>query len=237
MNPHVLFEALAYFVGFQIYLRDRRRAGDPIDDSTRWSIVAAAIAGAAVGSRLLYWCVAPAQTLVHWDDLSYLLGGKTVVGGILGGIIAVEFTKRALGVTARTGDVFAVPLAVGIAIGRVGCFLSGLPDRTYGIPTHLPWAIDFGDGIPRHPVQLYESLTMIALAFWLRRIGRRPHRQGDVFRVFVVAYLSWRLAIDFLKPDPRIAGGMSAIQIVALAGVVTYAKDVHRWLRSGMMHD
>ena len=237
MNPHVLFEALAYVVGFRIYRRDRRRAGDPIDDSTRWSIVAAAIVGAAVGSRLLYWSVSPAQTLAHWDDVRYLLGGKTVVGGILGGILAVELTKRALGVTARTGDLFAVPFAVGIAIGRVGCFLAGLPDRTYGSPSRLPWAVDFGDGIPRHPVQLYESLTMIVLAFWLRRLLRRPHHQGDVFRVFVVAYLSWRFAIDFLKPEPTIAGGLSAIQIAALAGVVAYAKDIHRWLRFGMTHE
>ena len=236
VNPHVLFEALAYFVGFQIYLRERRRAGDPIDAATRWSIVAAAIVGAAVGSRLLYWSVDPALTVAHWDDVRYLLGGKTVVGGMLGGVIAVEMTKRALGVTRRTGDLFAVPLAVGIAIGRVGCFLSGLPDRTYGIQSHLPWSVDFGDGIPRHPVQLYESLAMIALAFWLRRLARRPHREGDLFRLFLVAYLCWRLAIDFLKPDPSVVAGLSAIQIAALAGMLVYARDVHRWLNSGIAH-
>jgi phosphatidylglycerol---prolipoprotein diacylglyceryl transferase len=53
-----------------------------------------------------------------------------------------------------TGDVFAIPLTVGIAVGRVGCFLTGLADNTHGLPANLPWAIDYGDGIPRHPAQL-----------------------------------------------------------------------------------
>jgi prolipoprotein diacylglyceryltransferase len=154
VNPHVVFEALAYFVGFQLYLRDRRLTGDPIGDSTRWSIVAAAIVGAAAGSRLLYWCVAPAETLAHWNDLRYLLGGKTVVGGLLGGIIAVELAKRALGVTARTGDLFAVPLAVGIAIGESAVSCPDCPTGRTAFRQACHGRSTFGDGIPRHPVQL-----------------------------------------------------------------------------------
>ena len=225
-----MFDALAYFVGFQLYLRARRRAGDILDNHTRWWIVAAAIGGAAIGSKLLFWLEDPAETLAHWRDPLFLLGGKTVVGALVGGVIAVELTKHVLGVTARTGDLFAVPLTIGIAIGRIGCFLSGLPDRTYGTASSLPWAVDFGDGIPRHPTQLYETLALLALAARLARLSRRPHLQGDLFRLFMVAYMGLRLILDAIKPEVHVALGLSAIQWTALAVLVYYRHDVARWL-------
>jgi len=233
LHPHFVFEALAYFVGLQLYLRQRRRSGDVIDSPTRWSIVAATIVGAALGSRLLYWLEGPSQLLAHWNDVRYLLGGKTVVGGLLGGLIAVELTKRVLGVTRRTGDLFAVPIASGIAIGRIGCFLSGLPDGTYGTPTSLPWGVDFGDGIARHPAQLYEAVFLSVLAFALAHFGRRPHREGDLFKLFMVAYLALRLFLDAFKPELRVALTLSSIQWAALAALVYYAHDVRRWLTPG----
>ena len=61
------------------------------------------------------------------------------------------------------------PIAVGLAIGRVGCFLAGLHDDTYGLPTALPWGVDFGDGTPRHPTQLYEIAVVLPLGWALRR--------------------------------------------------------------------
>ncbi len=136
-----------------------------------------------------------------------------------------------MAVTSRTGDLFAVPLAVGIAIGRIGCFFSGLPDRTFGSPSSLVWAVDFGDGVPRHPTQLYESAALIALAAWLSRVARRPHVEGDVFRAFMLGYMLLRLVLDAIKPEVRLAMGLSAIQWTALAVVIHYRHDVARWLR------
>jgi prolipoprotein diacylglyceryltransferase len=78
--------------------------------------------------------------------------------------------KRYIGLHQSTGDLYAVPLALGIAIGRIGCFLTGLSDNTYGTPTTLPWAINFGDGIPRHPTQLYEIAFLLALIPLLYKI-------------------------------------------------------------------
>jgi hypothetical protein len=91
------------------------------------------------------------------------MGGKTIVGALIFGLISVELIKRYIGLRQSTGDLYAIPLALGIAIGRIGCFLTGLSDNTYGTPTNLPWAINFGDGIPRHPTQLYEIIFLIAL--------------------------------------------------------------------------
>ncbi len=103
------------------------------------------------------------------------MGGKTIVGALVFGLIAVELFKRYIGLHQSTGDLYAIPLALGIAIGRIGCFLTGLSDNTFGTPTNLPWAIDFGDGIPRHPTQLYEIaflLLLIPILYKIVILGR-----------------------------------------------------------------
>ena len=236
LQLHWLFETIAYVVGFRLYLWQRRRRGDVIADGTRWSIVAAAIAGAAFGSKLLYWLEDPALTLQHANDLVFLMAGKTVVGGLVGGLIAVEATKKFIGVRESTGDLFAVPLALGIAIGRIGCFLAGLQDRTYGLPTSMPWGVDFGDGIPRHPTQLYEAAFLACLAWYLARASNtsrvslqsHPHVNGDLYKLFMVSYLGLRLAIDFIKPGLAFAG-LTSIQWVCLLTLVHYRRDIVRW--------
>ncbi len=81
---------------------------------------------------------------------------------MLGGLIGVEIGKKYAGVTESTGDRFVMPILVGLIIGRIGCFIAGLHDDTYGNPTALPWGIDFGDGIPRHPTQLYDIAVRAA---------------------------------------------------------------------------
>ena len=82
-----------------------------------------------------------------------LLGGKTIVGGLIGGLVGVELVKLAMGIRRSTGDLYAPALAVAIAIGRIGCLLTGVADDTSGTPTSLPWGMDLGDGVSRHPTQ------------------------------------------------------------------------------------
>jgi phosphatidylglycerol---prolipoprotein diacylglyceryl transferase len=130
VHPHWVFEMLAYFVGAQLYAGLKRRTGDPLTADQRWWVVAASFVGAAVGGKVVFWLSEPGLTLEHALDVEFLLGGKSVVGGLIGAIAAVEWTKWRLGITTPTGDVFVVPLAVGIGIGRIGCFLTGLEDHT-----------------------------------------------------------------------------------------------------------
>jgi phosphatidylglycerol:prolipoprotein diacylglycerol transferase len=229
-NPvswHFFFESLAYAVAFRIYLAERRNAGDFLDTQTRWNIVIAAIAGAASGSKVLYWFENPAYTAAHWKDVAYLLAGKTMVGALAGGTIAVELAKLRTGLRRRTGDLFAIPLCIGIAIGRIGCYLAGKRDDTYGIPTTLPWGLDLGDGVRRHPVQLYELGAMLLLAVLLARIKQPRFAEGDRFRAFVLAYYGWRLAVDFLKPGIRFEG-LTILQWVCVAGLLWYTPDLWR---------
>jgi len=153
--------------------------------------------------------------------------------------------------------------------------LTGLSDNTYGTPTNLPWAVNFGDGIPRHPTQLYEIAFLIALLPILYRVLKGTSSEneqirivitsgavtkrsgvtaqskdpavagtiteaprhsyvllpGDAFKFFMVAYVSFRLLCDFLKPYPRIFLGLGGIQWACLLTLLYYSRDIARWLR------
>lgn len=208
--------------------------------------MAAAVAGGTLGSKLLYGLEDPRATLLHRNDLAFLMGGKTIVGALIFGMIAVELMKRYIGLQQSTGDLYAIPLALGIAIGRMGCFLTGLEDNTYGIATNLPWGVDFGDGIRRHPTQLYEIVFLLGLIPLLSRILRSVpssasatsgagtrFRSGDAFKFFMVAYLSFRILCDFIKPYPRVFLGLGTIQWACVLVLLYYSRDLVRWSRNG----
>lgn len=228
VHPHFALEAAAYALGLGIYLSRRRR--ERLTDSHNHAVIAGAIMGAAIGSKLLAWAVDPAFLWAHRADPAAWLGGKTVVGGLLGGLIGVEWAKKSSGISVSTGDDLAVPICLGMAVGRIGCFLTGLSDNTEGLPSSLPWAVDFGDGIPRHPAALYEMAFLLALAGPMIMIRRRHPREGDVFRLFMTAYLGFRLFVDFGKPYPRWLLGLGAIQAACILGLLYYAPDLRRWL-------
>lgn len=156
----------------------------------------------------------------------YLVGhggiAKSMLGGVFGAIVAAEVFKHFAGIRQSTGLYFVPGLIMLIAVGRVGCFLAGLPDFTYGVATSLPWGVDFGDGIKRHPVQLYETLTMlIFLAVLLLSYPRQPvfwQRQG--FYVFVLVYAGQRFAWEFIKPYPPVLAGLNLFHWISLVLLV-----------------
>jgi prolipoprotein diacylglyceryltransferase len=150
--------------------------------------------------------------------------GKSVVGGLAGAIIAVEILKRRLGITFSTGLRFAAPLAAAIAVGRLGCFFSGIEDRTYGTPTDLPWGHDFGDGVFRHPVQLYEAIVMVlflaAFVPLLRGGFRIATRAG--FHFFIGIYAAQRFLWEFIKPYGTLIGPFNLFHLICV-GLIGYA--------------
>lgn len=226
IHPHFFFELLSYTIGGQLYVWWSRRRPSTIAPETRGWIMIAALFGALIGSKLVYWLSDPLLFATSLGSPDFIFGGKSIVGGILAGYIAIEITKRFLGIRESTGDSFVVPLCVGMAIGRVGCFLTGLDDHTHGLPTSLPWAIDYGDGIPRHPAQLYEIAFLLLLAPLMAWLESRPHVPGSVFQAFLLAYFSFRFFLEFLKPGVQF-GPFNAIQWVCL---VTVCVTAVRWL-------
>lgn len=211
----MFFEVLAYLVAAAMFVFLRRRRGDTLTGIDRLSLVAAVFVGALVGSRGLAWLDNPEARA---RGLTALMEGKTLVGGLLGAWIATEIEKRRIGIRQATGDLYVFPLAAGIAIGRIGCLLSGLPDGTYGTASSLPWAVDFGDGITRHPTALYESVFVVALGLALVPVWRRS-RLGIVFKLFMASYLAFRLLVDTIKPGHPLALGLTAIQWACVVGL------------------
>lgn len=225
IHPHILFESLAYAIAFRLVLLNVRK--DTIASTQRTSVIVGGMVGALVGAKVLVLFQHINLIWPNWERLLLLIvQGKTIVGALLGGLIGVELTKKIIGVNKSTGDAFVYPLIVGTAIGRIGCFLTGLSDRTYGIATTLPWGVDFGDGISRHPTQLYEILFLLALIIFLKIRSRYHRQEGDLFKFYMIAYLSFRLLIDFIKPDFHPFWGLSAIQMACLLGLLFYHRHI-----------
>lgn len=228
----MLFEALGYAVAFRVLVAERARLGDPvIDPVTRMTLLVIAVAGAVVGAKALSWLEDPATLWAHRTDPAVWLGGKTIVGALLGGLAATELAKPRLGIFVSTGDVYVRPLGIGLAIGRIGCFLSGVTDGTHGVATSVPWGLDLGDGVPRHPTALYEIGWLGVLGVAVEAV--RWRRPGDRFAGWMVGYLGFRLGIEALKTQPFVYGGLSAIQVACLGGLAYYAARGWRLARRG----
>lgn len=220
---HLLCETLAYFVGYRYYIHLKRYHKDAISENNRFYIFLAAAFGAFIGSHAVGVLENP-QDLKHLN-IVYFLGNKTIVGGFLGGLLSVELTKKYLGIKVSSGDLMVYPLILAMIIGRTGCFLAGLDDGTYGNPSNLPWAVDVGDGVRRHPTNLYEILFWVILWISLLLLEKRNAlANGARFKLFLSAYLIFRFLDEFLKPDYFFGFGLSTIQLVCLAGILYYYK-------------
>ncbi|WP_353230897.1 prolipoprotein diacylglyceryl transferase family protein [Novosphingobium sp.] len=152
-----------------------------------------------------------------------LAPSHSIAGAIAGAIAGVELWKWRHGVRVSTGGAFALPLAAGIMVGRWGCLFAGLADQTYGVATRLPWGVDLGDGVSRHPVEIYESLAM-ALFLAVTVAARR--RAADwattrVFYAFVIWYGAQRFGLEFLKPYPKLIGPFNLFHGLCL-GFILY---------------
>jgi prolipoprotein diacylglyceryltransferase len=215
---HTIFDVIAWAAaGLSIYWVTRRSGRQfPPVPAGDWRYIAVLVFGAGVGAVVL-------GTANLW--LSQESGvARSIEGAIAGGILAVELYKRSAHITARTGARFALPLAVGIAVGRIGCYLAGLEDFTYGTPTALPWGHDFGDGIARHPVQLYESAAMAGFAVvYVARVRRNDRFViENGFYLAVGYYGLQRFCWEFIKPYGALIGPFSLFHLLSLF-VMVYA--------------
>jgi prolipoprotein diacylglyceryltransferase len=216
---HTLFDLLAACaaLGMTMFVYNWRlkEAGKKIDSAGPLYGVAllagAAIGGFGAGTLNLYLSSEPGL-------------GRSIVGALAGAIAAVEIFKRARGISGSTGLIFVPAFATSVVVGRWGCFLAGISDETHGTPTALPWGHDFGDGVMRHPVQLYESFTMLAfLVVALVLIGQRNAffmRNG--FYILVLVYAGQRFLWESLKPYGAVVGPFNLFHLIC-AGLVIYS--------------
>ena len=226
LNIHLLFEYLAFFVGFRYYVYLRKRSNDTISSTNRLSIIIGAVFGAFLGSRVFGYLEYPIA-ISNLTEVLQLLNSKTIMGGLFGGLLGVELSKKIIGEQRSSGDLFVYPILLAILIGRIGCFLYGTNDFTYGVETDFFLGMDLGDGIQRHPLSVYEILFLIALWVFLRyKESQFESNQGLLFRVFMIGYFSFRFLIEFLKPNEFLILGLSSIQYLCILCLLYYRKTI-----------
>jgi phosphatidylglycerol---prolipoprotein diacylglyceryl transferase len=195
----------------------------------RLALGLAAFIGGVLGAKLPFAAGSSAGFLTA--D-AWLGDGKTVVAGMIGAYVLVELTKLALEIRVKTGDTFALPLALSMAVGRWGCFFNGC---CYGVSTELPWGVNFdvaGSATKCHPTQIYESLFHLAMAVVLmellwRGLWRRHHLQ-----IYLIAYGAYRFLTEFIRPEAVWWLGLTYYQWLAVVLVVglTVQWIVEAWL-------
>lgn len=224
---HGIFEFIGVFIAFRYYLYLSRKHNDGINRTNRIWIIIAATFGAVLGARIIGSLELAYEYKITADKLGYFWGNKTVLGGLLGGMLSIELVKKIIGEKRSSGDLIAFPLMLGMIIGRIGCFSAGMFEETYGVPTTLLWGMDLGDGLMRHPVTLYEILFLISIWLFLVQLEKRyTLTEGSRFKIFLMAYCLFRFLLDFIKPGWRYVFGLGTIQFTALAGLLYYYRYI-----------
>lgn len=217
---HLALEALAFWIGGALYFRLKKK--DTLTENQRPWIIVGGCLGAAIFSKLFFWLEDPQWFVQHITSVEALMMGKSLVGALIGGWIGIETAKKIVKVQSATGDSWVIPLAVGIMVGRLGCFLTGFYDRTYGTDTTMPFGVDFGDGVLRHPLQLYEITWLAGLIGFLTWRAKKPYQQGDLWKLFIIGYMTYRFFAEFLKPVPHVYFGLDVEQVAAICVYLYY---------------
>ncbi|BDI28646.1 hypothetical protein CCAX7_006970 [Capsulimonas corticalis] len=203
--------ALGYGVGLAAWMGMARRR--KLATSGMAIVMMAGALGGLVGAHIAQWIVAGSD-------------GKSVLGALAGGYLAAMVCKRSLGIRRPTGDLFAVALSAGEAVGRWGCYFAGC---CYGKPTNEPWGI-WGHGAMRHPTQIYLSAAnavILAILLWCDR--KRPP-ENTLFFLQGALYCAARFAIEFFREGSVLALGLTAAQWACAAGFVFFAVKLQRLL-------
>jgi phosphatidylglycerol:prolipoprotein diacylglycerol transferase len=236
---HEFFVALGVLAAAIIFVVEANRTGvlEKHGDAMQW-IVIGALLGGAIGAKLsAVW-----RYVSHVADPTIvgllLQGGRSILGGLAGAYVGAVTAKRLVGYRRRTGDLFAPGVALGMAIGRLGCLLS----EQIGTPTRMPWGITLSEqdattlsrnvpdcawcvaGVPLHPSFVYEiafELAMfVALWWWLRP---RPHAEGDLFKVYLLTYAIFRFFVEFVRGNDVVWGGLTRSQLFLIPSTLLLA--------------
>ena len=209
--------AVAALVGLWLFRRELRRSALP---DAALDAAVAGLVGGMLGAKLL-WIIEhlgeePVRALV------FSRGGMSWFGGFAGGILAGLVVMERKGLPKVAVLAAATPaLAIGQAIGRIGCLLVG---DDYGRPTDLPWGIAFPQGLPPtslpvHPTQLYEAVALLPLAWLLVRWRRERRPDNFVLGAYLTLAGSIRFLIEFVRVDVRVLGVLSVAHLASLMAI------------------
>lgn len=226
--------AVAALVGLWVFGRELQRSGLP---AAAGDAAMAGVFGGLLGAKLLW--VAEHLGEEPFRDLILSRGGMSWFGGFAGGVgTALLIMRRQHLPIVATLAASTPALAIGHAIGRIGCFLVG---DDYGRPSDLPWAVAFPRGLPPtdvrvHPTQLYEMLALFVLAWLLIRWRRRRMPDAIVLGRYLVLAGAIRFAIEFVRVNQRILGPFTLAHIVSFAMVAVGAIVIVRAPRQARLY-
>lgn len=213
------FVALGLLAGILVYYLEARKQ-NVLNENSQY-IVLGSLVGGVIGAKLLELLINVKYfpAIISIDNLFF---GKTIIGGLIGGFIGVRIVKKILNITEKKGNIFAPAVALGVGIGRMGCFLRGC---CYGKATNLPWGVDFGDGVLRHPTQIYELIFMLGMFIYLELIKDKVRESGKLFKILMISYFVFRFFIEFIRVEEVAFFGLTAFQIISIIAIIYLLRD------------
>jgi phosphatidylglycerol:prolipoprotein diacylglycerol transferase len=234
-GPMVLLGFLAahYFIKREL---DRRG----IDPQLATSLITAGILGGLAGAKL-YFVLFELPDYVTWGQTLRSLfsgSGLTWHGGFIVAALSVMWTIRRHGAAlAPTADASGIGLAIGYAIGRIGCQLAG--DGDYGVPTDLPWGMAYPDGVVPttqivHPAPVYETLLGLAIfgLLWSSRRFLAERRAGLLFCLYLVLAGAARFGVETIRLNPEVIFGLTGAQLFSIGMIATGVGIIVRLLNN-----
>ncbi len=202
---YTVFVGYGIIAGIIYYLADAR-SRDTRNEGVI-DIVSAALIFGVIGSKI--------PLLLEGGDLSNAIYGKSILGGFIGGMAGVYVMKRIKHIKLKMGNVIAPAAALGMAIGRLGCYFNGC---CVGIESS--WGVDFGDGLLRYPTQLFEVGFHFTSFILLHKMKRRSGQPGIHFKYYILSYFVFRFFIEFIRINPRDYYGLTLYQVISLLGML-----------------
>ncbi len=238
---HDFFVVLGVLVAVAVFGLEIRRRG-AYDRRLGWVVAGAILTGAIFARVSTVWRYLAAEPDPSLLGI-WLYGGKSVLGGLAGAYVGAVATKRLVGYRSHTGDFFAPAVALGMAVGRVGCFLT----EQIGTPTTMPWGIRVSTetaasmescpqcrlGVPLHPSFLYEIAFLLILFGVLMAVRKRPLPDGELFKIFLGTYAVFRFLVEFVRGNPPMLGPLSGSQVFLILTMPLLAKHFLAQTRRG----
>jgi prolipoprotein diacylglyceryl transferase len=242
IGSHDFFIALGLLAAALVFFAEARRRG-MLDEDLLWIVAGTLLMGALAAKAATAWRYLAVVGDPSWRGIM-ARGGRSILGGLAGAYGGALLTKRLLGYRAHTGDLFAPAVALGMAIGRWGCFLS----EQIGTPTTLPWGIRVSattaaripncpycaSGVAMHPSFLYEiafhTLMFVLLWWWLRP---RVRVEGELFKIYLIAYALFRFLVEFVRGNEVVWRGLTRSQLVLIPSIALLVYYFGRQWRRG----
>lgn len=207
------FVGLGLLAGMAYYFYSLNKE-DKISEGAVKIVIAGLLFG-IIGSKI--------PLILEGRDLEYVVFGKSIVGGIVGGMFGVMAVKKVFNINMKLGNVIAPSVALGMSIGRFGCFFNGC---CYGIVAAI--GFDFGDGQLRLPTQLFEVAFHFVAFILLVYYKDKVKTPGILFKLYILCYFIFRFFMEFIRENPVVYGGMTIYQIISLMGIVYMSVAIYR---------